>query len=77
VTLPELAEHLNANRVRLGLKLSIECPVPGALTPEVKAALAEHKPLIVARVANALQRGELESWGWGTTEDDASGTPPF
>jgi hypothetical protein len=76
VTYAELAEHLKTHNVRLGLRLTVQCDDAGAvLTPEVKAALAEHKPLLVARVAANLQWSELSAWQWGQGEPGS--TPPF
>lgn len=72
---PALCEHLKRHRVRLGLKLTIESAEAGALGPDVIEALKEHKPLVVARVAAASQRAELESWEWGS--QPGNGTPPF
>lgn len=74
MTFDELATYLANHHINVGLKLTVDAPA-GALTDEVRAALAEHKPHVVARVASAMQREALSSWTWG--EGSASGTPPF
>ena len=74
MTYAELSERLKADGVRFGLRLVVESPL-GRLDDEVKAALAEHKPLIVARVSGALQRAALDAWEWGS--QPGNGTPPF
>jgi hypothetical protein len=71
----ELCEHLKAHKVRLGLRLKIECDDPAALTPEVRAALAEHKPMLAYRLSGVLAWAELETWEWGS--DPGEKTPPF
>lgn len=49
-TLPELTATLDALGVRLSLRLRVDAP-RGVLTPELTAALAAHKPTLVARLA--------------------------
>lgn len=71
----ELCEHLKTHRVRLGIKLQIECDDPAVLTPEVRTALAAHKPFLAYRLAAVLSWSELETWEWGSDPGDK--TPPF
>ena len=47
MTLPELRACLDRLGVRLSVRLVVDAPV-GVLTPEVKAALADHKPALLA-----------------------------
>jgi TubC N-terminal docking domain len=50
MTLPELNACLERLGVKLSLRLVVDAPA-GALTPEVKAALATHKPALLALLA--------------------------
>lgn len=72
MTYPELCERLRGSGARFGLKLVVE---GAALDDETRAALAEHKPLVVARVASAMQRAALDAWDWGS--QPGNGAPPF
>jgi hypothetical protein len=57
MTLDDLAATLAELGVNLSLRLVADAP-PGALTPELKAALKAHKPALVARLASADVRDD-------------------
>ncbi len=78
--LPGLLATLETLGIRLSLRLVIDAP-RGVLTNDLKAALAAHKPLLVARLAAAdiqAPRPEALPWDilaalrWGTTPAPAS-----
>jgi hypothetical protein len=52
MTLPELQSRLNRLGVKLSLRLVIDAPA-GVITPEVKTALANYKPCLLALLAGA------------------------
>ena len=60
MTLPELQSHLDRLGVRLSVRLVVDAPAR-AITPEVKEALATHKPALLARLTNGplLPRSRL------------------
>lgn len=64
MTLPELTEALDALGVRLSVRLVVDAP-RGVLTPEIRDALAVHKPLLLLRLSREAQWETLchERWG--------------
>lgn len=73
MTYAELCQRLHDSNARFGLRLIVE--LGNGLDDETRSAIKEHKPLIVARVANAMQRTELDTWEWGS--QPGNGSPPF
>lgn len=69
MTLAELPPELEARGITLSLRLRVDAP-PGALTPTIRAALVEHKTLLVARLARECQWAELSTWRWGPAAGD-------
>jgi hypothetical protein len=69
MTLPELTTTLEALGVRLSARLVVDAP-SGALTPELRDALAVHKALLLERVARELVWEELSLKRWGPAADD-------
>src|SRR4051812_3295018 len=69
MTLPELIADLDARGVRLSARLVADAPA-GVLTPELRAALALYRPLLLRRVTRATAWDELSTWRWGRGEPD-------
>lgn len=70
--LPSLLETLEARGVRLSLRLVVDAPA-GALDDEARAALAEHRPMILAALGRDALWAELSAWRWGPAVE---GAPP-
>jgi hypothetical protein len=69
VTLPELQSCLERLGVKLSLRLVVDAPA-GAMTPEVKEALATHKPSLLVLLTSGSptvrpdwERLSKERWG--------------
>jgi len=75
VTLHDLKLALNARGVRLTLRLKVDAP-RGALTDELRAALAVHKPHILAALGRAAQWEALEPKG-DPSEPAGEGPDPY
>jgi hypothetical protein len=71
MTLPDLMHALDAAGVRIDFRLTVDAPA-GAVTPEVKAALAEHRLALVAALVREAQWKALgaERWGPGLDHDE-------
>jgi hypothetical protein len=69
MTLPDLISALDAQGVRLSAHLMVDAP-RGALTPELRDALAAHKALLLGRVVQELVWAELSTWRWGPAKGD-------
>jgi hypothetical protein len=71
VTLLELIADLGARGVSLTARLVVDAPA-GAMTPEILAALTDHKPRLLHRLARELEWAQLSTQWWGPqTEDPA------
>jgi hypothetical protein len=57
-------ESLEARSVKLSLRMVVDAPT-GVLDDETLAALAEHKPMILARLGREALWAELSTWRWG------------
>ena len=64
MTYPALISALDSSGVRLGLRLTVDAP-SGAITAEVRESLAEHKPLILSKLAREAQWEALKDLRWG------------
>jgi hypothetical protein len=64
MTLAILIATLDARGVRLSVRLVVDAP-RGVLTPEIKAALADHKSLLLLRLAREDQWEALRDERWG------------
>jgi hypothetical protein len=75
MNLPDLIATLDAQDVRLSARLVVDAPV-GALTPELREALAAHTPALLARLAGAgVERPTREAGTYtGTIYQDGLGT---
>jgi len=62
--LPTLMRSLEAKGVRLSLRLVVDAPA-GAVDDETRAALAEHKPIILARLGRDALWDSLKDQRWG------------
>jgi TubC N-terminal docking domain len=69
MTLAELIAALDARGVALSARLVVDAPA-GVLTPELREALAEHKPLLLQRVTREMAWGELAARRWGPAVGD-------
>jgi TubC N-terminal docking domain len=69
MTLAALIAALDARGVGLSARLVVDAPA-GVLTPELREALAEHKPLLLQRVTREMVWGELATWRWGPAVGD-------
>jgi hypothetical protein len=76
MTLPELQSCLDHLGVNLSVRLVVDAPA-GAMTPEVKEALATHKPTLLALLALGLpavhpdwDRLSRERWGPAVGDPD-------
>jgi len=58
-----LLDAINARDVRLALKLVVSAP-PGVMTDEIRAALAEHKPHLLAKLVRDAQWAALSQERW-------------
>jgi TubC N-terminal docking domain len=71
MTLHELNACLERLEVKLSLRLVVDAPA-GAITPEVKAALADHKPALLARLGREAHWEKLSKERWGPALNDAT-----
>jgi hypothetical protein len=69
MTLPALANRLEAAGVKLTLRLVVEA-LPGALTSELKAALAAHRASLLMALAREAQWESLRHERWGPAVGD-------
>lgn len=69
MTLPDLMHALDTQGVRLSARLVVDAPA-GAVTPELRDALAEHKPALLRRVVRAMAWDELAALRWGPAVGD-------
>jgi hypothetical protein len=69
MTLPDLIAALDARGVRLSARLVVDAPA-GVLTPELRDALAAHKPLLLQRVVREMVWAELSPLRWGPARGD-------
>jgi hypothetical protein len=68
MTPADLSAALESADVRLGLRLVVDAPA-GSITPEIKAALAEHKPLLLMKLAREAQWAVLSQQRWGPARE--------
>jgi hypothetical protein len=68
MTVPGLMHALTTAGIRLGLHLEVDAPA-GALTGEIRAALIEHKPLLLVSLAREAQWATLRDLRWGPDDD--------
>lgn len=73
MNLPTLFETLEARGVGLSLRLVVDAPA-GALDDKIRAALAEQKPHILARLGREAEWAELSRQRWGPGHEP-SGSP--
>ena len=71
MTIPDLMHALTTGGIRLNLHLEVDAPA-GALTSEIRAALVEHKPLLLVSLAREAQWATLRDLRWGPDDDDWS-----
>ena len=64
MTLPELMDALGARGVKLSLRLVVDAP-SGVMTDDLKAALAAHKPSLLAALGREAQWDALSQERWG------------
>ncbi|QEH34272.1 hypothetical protein OJF2_28070 [Aquisphaera giovannonii] len=64
MTLYELTEALAARGIELSLRLVVDAP-RGAVTDELRAALAIHKPHLLACLGREAQWEALSTQRWG------------
>ena len=69
MNLPELVEALEARGVKLSLRLVVDAP-RGVMTDQIKAALAVHKPALLARLGRDALWEHLAAQRWGTAASD-------
>jgi hypothetical protein len=62
MTFPQLLHALSTHGIKLELKLAYEAP-KGSLTPEIRAALIEHKPQLLAKLGRDALWAALEPKG--------------
>jgi len=74
MTLPELMDALEARGVKLSLRLVVDAP-RGVMTDQIKAALAAHKPTLLARLGRDAQWEHLASQRWGPALNDQPEPP--
>jgi hypothetical protein len=61
MNLAELYRVIDSGGYRLTARLVVDAPY-GVVTPEIRAALAAYKPLILQRLVSETERGELGRW---------------
>jgi hypothetical protein len=71
MSLPDLIAALESGGVRLSARLVVDAPA-GALTPELREALAAYKPLLLEHLAREMVWAELSTWRWGPALRDPS-----
>src|SRR4051794_371934 len=64
MTLPDLMHTLDARGVRLSARLVVDAPA-GAVTQELRDALASHKLLLIQEVVREALWADLSTWRWG------------
>jgi hypothetical protein len=64
MTYPELLDAINVHNIKLELKLVIDAP-SGVITDELRCALTEHKPHLLAKLGRDAQWGALSQQRWG------------
>src|SRR5512135_2087735 len=69
MTLPDLIAILDALGVRLSARLVVDA-LSGALTPELRDALADHKALVLERVVREMVWAELSTLRRGPAARD-------
>jgi hypothetical protein len=69
MSLPELALILAERGIGLTLRLVVDAP-RGALTPDVRDALEEHKPMLLMGLARQAQWDALKDQRWGPAVED-------
>jgi hypothetical protein len=69
MTLHDLTHELARLDVKLGLRLVVDAP-RGAVADELRAALAAHKPHLLARLGRAAQWAALAAQRWGPALDE-------
>jgi tubulysin polyketide synthase-like protein len=69
MTLSELVETLDVRGVKLTLRLVVDAP-RGALTDQIKSALAAHKPSLLARLGKEAEWEHLSAQRWGPALND-------
>lgn len=69
MTLPDLLATLDAQGVCLSARLVVDAP-SGALTPELRDALAAHKALLLERLVREMVWAERSTWRWGPATGD-------
>jgi hypothetical protein len=69
MTLAELMHALDDLGVRLSARLVVDAPV-GALTPEMRDALSDHRALLLQRVVREMVWSELCTIRWGPAVGD-------
>jgi hypothetical protein len=72
MTLPEVIAALDDRGVKLSLRLVVDAP-RGAMTDELRHALAEHKASLLARLGRAAEWEYLSTLRWGPALGDQSG----
>lgn len=68
MTAAELLAMLDSRGIRLSARLVVDAP-GGTLTPELREALAVHKPLLLQRVVREMVWAELSTWRWGGSDE--------
>lgn len=69
MTLPELLEAREARGVKLSLRLVVDSP-RGGMTDQIKAALAVHKPTLLARLGRDAEWEHQAAQRWGPALND-------
>jgi hypothetical protein len=68
VSYPDLLRALAAAGVRLSIRLKVDAPA-GAVTPEMRAGLAEHRHIVLKALARQAQWEALKDERWGSALD--------
>ena len=74
MTLPDLQTSLERLGVKLSLRLVVDAPA-GAMTPEVKEALATHKSTLLALLVGAYTSPDPSTPGWPPRPGELSTWP--
>jgi hypothetical protein len=69
MTLPDLMHALDAAGVKVDVRLSVDAPA-GALTPELRDALARHKPMLLVELARQAHWKTLSVERWGPSMEE-------
>lgn len=62
MTYPELLDAISTHGIKLGLRLVVDAPA-GVITDELRAALKEHKPHLLAKLGRDAQWEALQPKG--------------